>query len=132
MNEMMKLQGMNPETFNQVVSDKELGQQVGNAMSVNVIERIILQIMKHTQPRDSSVNLHIDHWGIGSALLDLIEEDRRKWLADWHDIEYKPGTDANEVMKKLAQGEAASTRPRETLSRGIRCNRRRNQGCKHR
>jgi hypothetical protein len=38
--EMMRLQGMDPSTVKQVVSDSALGHQVGNAMSQNVLERI--------------------------------------------------------------------------------------------
>ncbi len=44
--EMMKLQGMRPDSFFKVVSDMELGQQIGNAMSVNVVERILFQVFK--------------------------------------------------------------------------------------
>ena len=34
--EMMRLQGMNPNLFIQVVSDQILSAQIGNSMSVNV------------------------------------------------------------------------------------------------
>ena len=40
--EMMRLHGIDPDNFNQVVSDSVMGQQLGNAMSVNVVERIIV------------------------------------------------------------------------------------------
>ena len=39
--EMMRLQGINPAKFKVDVSEGILGQQIGNAMSVNVIERIL-------------------------------------------------------------------------------------------
>ena len=39
--EMLRLQGINPETFKSVVPDSVLGQQIGNAMHVNVVERIL-------------------------------------------------------------------------------------------
>ena len=39
--EMMRLQGIDPDKFKQVVSDKVMGQQIGNAMSVNVVEQIL-------------------------------------------------------------------------------------------
>ena len=38
--EMLRLQGINPKTFKVDVSLSSLGQQIGNAMSINVIERI--------------------------------------------------------------------------------------------
>lgn len=43
--EMMALQGMDLETFNQVVTDRQLGCQIGNAMSQNVVERILLRLL---------------------------------------------------------------------------------------
>merc|ERR1719330_470785 len=42
---MMRLQGMNPEGFVQKVSDAQLGKQIGNAMSVNVLERIFVRLL---------------------------------------------------------------------------------------
>jgi len=43
--EMMRLQGMNPDGFVQKVSDQQLGKQIGNAMSVNVLERIFVRLL---------------------------------------------------------------------------------------
>ncbi len=40
--EMFRLQGMNPEKVIVDVSMRTLGQQIGNAMSVNVVERVLL------------------------------------------------------------------------------------------
>lgn len=45
--EMMRLQGMVPSAFNQVVSDLQLGAQIGNSMSVNVLERIFVRLLPH-------------------------------------------------------------------------------------
>ena len=48
--EMLRLQGMNPNELAIDVSDKDIGQQIGNATSVNVIERIlskVLQVLGH-------------------------------------------------------------------------------------
>ena len=44
--EMMRLQGIDPENFKQVVSDSVMGQQVGNAMSFNVIELILVNALE--------------------------------------------------------------------------------------
>ena len=44
--EMLRLQGMDPSTFVTDVSSSKLGQQIGNAMSVNVIERILIAALK--------------------------------------------------------------------------------------
>ena len=44
--EMLRLQGINPTTFTVDVSQPILGQQIGNAMSVNVIERILVAALK--------------------------------------------------------------------------------------
>mmetsp|Transcript_54883 Transcript_54883/g.172195 ORF Transcript_54883/g.172195 Transcript_54883/m.172195 type:complete len:326 (-) Transcript_54883:67-1044(-) len=43
--EMMRLQGMNPNTFKVAVSDCQLGKQIGNAMSVNVLERLFVRLL---------------------------------------------------------------------------------------
>ena len=40
--EMFRLQGMSPHNFSKVITNNQLGMQIGNAMSVNVIERVIL------------------------------------------------------------------------------------------
>ena len=44
--EMLRLQGMDPSKFVIDVSSSKLGQQIGNAMSVNVIERILIAALK--------------------------------------------------------------------------------------
>jgi len=43
--EMMRLQGMNPKAFKVAVSDTQLGKQIGNAMSVNVLERLFARLL---------------------------------------------------------------------------------------
>merc|ERR1719356_2074307 len=43
--EMFRLQGMDMTKFNQVVSDGELGKQIGNAMSVNILERLFVRLL---------------------------------------------------------------------------------------
>ncbi|CAE8638074.1 unnamed protein product [Polarella glacialis] len=43
--EMMRLQGMDEKGFVQDVSDRQLGKQIGNAMSQNVLERIMVTLL---------------------------------------------------------------------------------------
>mmetsp|Transcript_56206 Transcript_56206/g.174307 ORF Transcript_56206/g.174307 Transcript_56206/m.174307 type:complete len:121 (-) Transcript_56206:526-888(-) len=43
--EMMRLQGIDPASFKTVVSETQLGRQIGNAMSVNVLERIFVKAL---------------------------------------------------------------------------------------
>jgi DNA (cytosine-5)-methyltransferase 1 len=43
--EMLRLQGIDAGNFKQVVSDSVLGKQIGNAMSVNVVERIFVRLL---------------------------------------------------------------------------------------
>mmetsp|Transcript_16932 Transcript_16932/g.53179 ORF Transcript_16932/g.53179 Transcript_16932/m.53179 type:complete len:95 (+) Transcript_16932:526-810(+) len=43
--EMMRLQGMCPESFKTAVSEAQLGRQIGNAMSVNVLERLFARAL---------------------------------------------------------------------------------------
>ena len=42
---MFRLQGMDPTTFSNVIPEYQLGQLLGNAMSVNVIERLLFQVL---------------------------------------------------------------------------------------
>ena len=42
---IMRLQGMNPSKFHLAVSYGQLGKQLGNAMSINVLERIFVQLL---------------------------------------------------------------------------------------
>merc|ERR1719360_257250 len=69
--EMMRLQGMRPANFRIAVSDRQLGIQIGNAMSVNVLERLFVRAL----PAAGLVahNTLIDHWedGIPPATLTL-------------------------------------------------------------
>jgi len=47
LNEMLRLQGMITlaEGFKKVVSDRQLGKQIGNAMSCNVLERLFVRVL---------------------------------------------------------------------------------------
>ena len=45
-NEMMRLQGILPDDIKVAVSDVELGKQIGNAMSVNVVERLLPYVLR--------------------------------------------------------------------------------------
>lgn len=45
LHEMMRLQGMELAQFKQVVSDRQLGQLIGNSMSVNVLERLFAKLL---------------------------------------------------------------------------------------
>merc|ERR1740123_3037219 len=57
--EMMRLQGMRPHKFKKVVSESQLGIQIGNAMSVNVLERLFVRalpvagLVAHSTLRDN-------------------------------------------------------------------------------
>ena len=79
-NEMMRLQGINPRTFKQVVSDAVLGQQLGNSMSVNVIEQLMIQALKAANLlRDSGMKqtrLDLNRWKSGRALQKLQGEEK--------------------------------------------------------
>jgi len=61
--EMMRLQGMRPDNFRIAVSDRQLGIQIGNAMSVNILERLFVRAL----PAAGLVahNTLIDHWEDG-------------------------------------------------------------------
>merc|ERR1719265_2766634 len=66
---MMRLQGMNPAEFNLAVTEGQLGRQLGNTMSVNVLERLLVRVLpaaKLARKRDVT-----DRWENGQAIKAL-------------------------------------------------------------
>lgn len=67
--EMMRLQGMDPTKFKVVVSDSRLGHQLGNTMSVNVLERLFCRALPAAGlARPGALR---DRWADGSAVKAL-------------------------------------------------------------
>ena len=66
---MFRLQGKDPREFNLKIDETSLGQQIGNAMSVNVIERILIRafdVAGLVSPRSLG-----DRWTNGEAMKPL-------------------------------------------------------------
>eukprot|EP00928_Gymnodinium_smaydae_P062497 TRINITY_DN46350_c0_g1_i1.p1 TRINITY_DN46350_c0_g1~~TRINITY_DN46350_c0_g1_i1.p1 ORF type:complete len:381 (-),score=79.00 TRINITY_DN46350_c0_g1_i1:195-1337(-) len=59
--EMMRLQGMEPAGFKQVVSDAQWGNLIGNSMSVNVLERIFVRLLPAANLVPAGTRL-VDRW----------------------------------------------------------------------
>jgi len=59
-NEMLRCQGME-RSFKQVVSDRAIGAQIGNAMSQNIIERILISLLPAAGLVTHDVRL-VDRW----------------------------------------------------------------------
>merc|ERR1712129_455001 len=74
--EMMRLQGMRPQTFKKAVSETQLGIQIGNAMSVNVLERLFVRAL----PAVGLVahNTLLDQWAHGKPPATLMPVGARK------------------------------------------------------
>merc|ERR1719150_1636636 len=74
--EMMRLQGMRPDKFKKTVSERQLGIQIGNAMSVNVLERLFVRAL----PAAGLVahGTLIDHWTCGKPPAALRPVGARK------------------------------------------------------
>ena len=70
--EMMRLQGIDPKSFKQVVPDSVMGQQLGNAMSVNVVERILSRALVAAglvqKPNLKFSKLNLTRWETGQGL----------------------------------------------------------------
>jgi DNA (cytosine-5)-methyltransferase 1 len=67
--EMMRLQGMDPTAFNVVVRPNELGKQLGNTMSVNVLERLFVRLLPAAKlVRAGTLK---DRWTKGQAVKTL-------------------------------------------------------------
>ena len=65
--EHCRLQGMNPDDFKQVVSDAQWRKQLGNAMSVNVVERLLARLL----PAVGLTGPLPDRWASGTAAAEL-------------------------------------------------------------
>jgi len=67
--EMLRLQGMNPTILKKSVSRAQIGKQIGNAMSVNVLERLLVRALP-AAGLVSSRQLE-DRWETGKAQIQL-------------------------------------------------------------
>mmetsp|Transcript_56204 Transcript_56204/g.174295 ORF Transcript_56204/g.174295 Transcript_56204/m.174295 type:complete len:372 (-) Transcript_56204:113-1228(-) len=77
--EMLRLQGMNPATFKKAVSDTQLGKQIGNAMSVNVLERLFVRALPA-----AGLAAHgslVDRWQGGKPPAALTSQSRKRRAA---------------------------------------------------
>merc|ERR1712176_1047188 len=74
--EMMRLQGIRSGKFAKAVPERQLGIQIGNAMSVNVLERLFVRAL----PAAGLVahNTLIDHWARGKPPATLTPAGARK------------------------------------------------------
>jgi len=69
--ELMRLQGMDPTTFTVAVPNGRLGHQLGNTMSVNVLERIFTRLLPAAQLVKKGTVIK-DRWENGQALKKLM------------------------------------------------------------
>jgi len=68
--EMMRLQGMNPTTFKVAISETQLGKQLGNTMSVNVLERLFVRLLPAAGLARGELK---DRWATGQAVKKLAD-----------------------------------------------------------
>merc|ERR1711865_45710 len=67
--EMMRLQGMDPTNFTVAVSENRLGHQLGNTMSVCVLERLFTRLLPTAKLVRGTIK---DRWASGQALKKLM------------------------------------------------------------
>jgi len=70
--EMMKLQGMQPSDFIVDVPSVELGRQIGNSMSVNVLQRLFAPLLVAAGLLEEGSPGAADHWATGEAFERLV------------------------------------------------------------
>jgi len=77
--EMMRLQGIDPNTFRVAVSECQLGRQIGNAMSVNVLERLFVRLL----PACGLVRRGalVDRWQKGRPPAELVGKGTKRKVA---------------------------------------------------
>ena len=66
---MLRLQGMCPTEFTVAVTDAQLRKQLGNAMSVNVLERLLVRVLPAAGLVQHGVL--VDRWENGEAVKRL-------------------------------------------------------------
>ena len=66
--EMFRLQGMDPRRVKMVVSPNQMGAQLGNTMSVNVLERILCRLLPAAGLTEGGL---ADRWESGAAVEEL-------------------------------------------------------------
>ena len=64
---MFRLQGIHPHNFSTAVPEATQKQQLGNAMSLNVIERLLSRVLPHAKLTTQLP----DRWETGEALHEL-------------------------------------------------------------
>ena len=74
--EMCRFQGFNPTKLKHCVSDTELGHMLGNAMSVNIIERILFRVIRRME--FAKLASTVDRWESGEALRELRSSKNKK------------------------------------------------------
>eukprot|EP00440_Ansanella_granifera_P029953 gb/GFBE01032540.1/.p1 GENE.gb/GFBE01032540.1/~~gb/GFBE01032540.1/.p1 ORF type:complete len:381 (+),score=99.65 gb/GFBE01032540.1/:1-1143(+) len=82
LNEMLRCQGMQPGCFKQVVTDRAIGMQIGNAMSQNVIERILINLLPAAGLVQQDCRL-VDRWAnrvrrLAPSTADEEKESRKR------------------------------------------------------
>jgi len=101
--EMMRLQGMNPTEFHVAVKEKQLGQQIGNSMSLNVLERLFARLL----PAAGLSGKIQDRWANGKAV-EVLKATRGKTFKSVLEV---PPPSAGRKRKQEASS-AASKRTR--------------------
>lgn len=99
--EMLKCQGMDPGSFEQVVPDKVLGAQIGNAMSQNVLERLFINLLPLAGlvPRKTVLE---DRWALRAADPD--------WPRSSAEVKATTGCKAAKRKASVSQGVAKKRR----------------------
>ena len=68
---------MRLDAFNLNITGKQLGQMLGNSMSVNVIERILCRLLPAAK-----LSLQLDDpWETGSGMDRLVDQRKRRRVA---------------------------------------------------
>ena len=65
--EMMRMHGVNPASIVRAVPETALTKQLGNTMSVNVLERLLISVL----PAAGLTRALPDRWAAGKALAEL-------------------------------------------------------------
>merc|ERR1719379_645509 len=115
---MMRLQGMDPTKFHLAVRKKQLGQQIGNSMSLNVLERLFVRLL----PAAGLTGKIEDRWANGKAF-EALKATRGKSFKSVVEFGKKkkeeveaPSTPPRK-LKRTASLQAPSTPPRRKLKR---------------
>ena len=116
--ELLRPQGLNPAKFIKAVPDAALGKQIGNAMSVNCVERVFVRLLPAAGLWTATL---YDRWEAAANQYICPEEVRATLSGTFQDPVRKSLTDIDSlVLAEICNANQKKYTARPVLDRGKR------------